>query len=113
MNVISAITDYLRSSKSELQKVSWQSRKDTIRYSSLVLGISLVVAVFFAGLDYGLNALATQLLALRAAAPAAATTNTNTNPTAPVVPGLYVTTGTGTFVPTDIKTEPTTPTPTP
>jgi preprotein translocase SecE subunit len=105
MNVFTAITDYLRSSKAELQKVSWPSKKDTIRYSSLVLGISLLVAVFFAGLDYGLNALTTQLLTLRTAAPAAATTDTTNQPTTPVVPGLDITTSSSdTFVPTDVKT---------
>lgn len=104
MNVFTAITDYLRSSKAELQKVSWPSKKDTIRYSSLVLGISLVVAVFFAGLDYGLNALVTQLLTLRTVTPAAATDTTN-QPTTPVVPGLDITTSSSdTFVPTDVQT---------
>lgn len=104
MNVISSITDYLRSSKSELQKVSWPSKKDTIRYSSLVLGISLVVAVFFAALDYGLGAVVNQLLSLRTATPAPVT-DTTTQPTTPVVPGLDITTSSGTFVPTDVQTQ--------
>ena len=103
MSVISAITEYLRSSKAELQKVSWPSRKDTIRYSSLVLGISIVVAVFFAGLDYGLNSLVTQLLTLRTAP--TQQTSTPTEPTTPVVPGLDVSTSSGTFIPSDIKTQ--------
>jgi preprotein translocase SecE subunit len=112
MNVITTITDYLRSSKAELQKVSWPSRKDTIRYSSLVLGISIVVAIFFAGLDYGLNALTTQLLTLRTAptqtAPAA-----SAEPVTPVVPGLDIENTSGEFKPSDIQTAPAAPTPTP
>lgn len=112
MNVISAITEYLRSSKAELQKVSWPSKKDTIRYSSLVLGISLVVAIFFAGLDYGLGRVVNQLLSLRTTT-AAPVTDTTNQPTTPVVPGLDVSTSSGTFVPSEVKTEPTTPTPTP
>ncbi|MEO5928100.1 MAG: preprotein translocase subunit SecE [Patescibacteria group bacterium] len=109
MNAITAVTDYLRSSKAELQKVSWPSRKDTIRYSSLVLGISLVVAIFFAGLDYGLNALTTQLLTLRVNAGTQAPASTTDQPvTTPVVPGLDITNDSGTFIPTDVKTEPTT-----
>jgi preprotein translocase subunit SecE len=52
---------YLRESKEELMKVTWPSRKDTMRYSIFVIGISLAVGAFFAGLDWilrlGLQAL--------------------------------------------------------
>lgn len=52
---------YLVESKQELAKVTWPSRKETIRYTVLVFGISLSVGVFFFVLDWlfnqGLNAL--------------------------------------------------------
>lgn len=54
MNVFSSIVDYLRSAKAELEKVSWPSKGDTLRYSGLVLSVSVVVAAFFASLDFGL-----------------------------------------------------------
>lgn len=95
------IMDYLRSSKTELEKVSWPSRKDTIRYSSLVLGVSVLVAIFFAGLDFGLNSLVTALLRGRA------TTQTQQPATSePVnpVPGLDISSTSGTFFPSDVNT---------
>jgi len=57
MNPLKALTNYLRSVKSELEKVSWPSRRDTIRYSALVIGISVVTAVIFASLDAGFSKL--------------------------------------------------------
>lgn len=68
MRIVSSIVNYLRSSKAELQKVTWPSRKDTIRYSALVLSVSVLVAVFFAALDYGLGTLVTVAFSGRQAA---------------------------------------------
>ncbi|MBM3204839.1 preprotein translocase subunit SecE [Candidatus Uhrbacteria bacterium] len=68
--------DYFRSAQAELKKVSWPSRKDTVRYSALVIAISLIVAVSFAALDQGFQ-IAVQGLLSRA--PLAA-------PTAPITP---------------------------
>ncbi|MFA5935893.1 MAG: preprotein translocase subunit SecE [Patescibacteria group bacterium] len=112
MNPVKALTDYLRSAKAELEKVTWPSRKDTIRYSSLVLGVSVLVAVFFAGLDFGLNRIVTLQLESRdgttqqqpVADPA---------PVTPVVPGLDIEPQSGDFRPSDVQVEPTTPTPQP
>lgn len=55
MKPLESLIDYLRSSKSELEKVSWPSREQTVRYSAMVLGVSIVIGLFFAGLDFGLN----------------------------------------------------------
>ena len=68
MRIVSSIVNYLRSSRAELQKVTWPSRKDTIRYSALVLSVSIVVAAFFAALDYGLGSLVTAAFSGRQAA---------------------------------------------
>jgi preprotein translocase subunit SecE len=68
MRIVSSIVNYLRSSRAELQKVTWPSRKDTIRYSALVLSVSVIVAVFFAALDYGLGTLVTVAFSSRQAA---------------------------------------------
>lgn len=46
---------YLRESKEELRKVVWPSRQTVIRDTIIVVSISLVMAVFFGGLDFGLN----------------------------------------------------------
>lgn len=54
-NPIKPVATYLRESKEELEKVSWPSRKDTVRYSALVIVAALAMGTFFAGLDWALN----------------------------------------------------------
>ena len=49
MNVL---TTFLKETKTELKKVSWPSRDDTIRYTLVVIGVSLVMMVFLGGLDF-------------------------------------------------------------
>ncbi len=55
------LVQYLRESKEELEKVAWPSRRDTVRYSLLVIGISVGLAAAIAGADwllsYGFNQL--------------------------------------------------------
>ena len=50
-NPIKATQDYLRSSWGEIKKVTWPTRETTIRYSAIVIVVSLAVAAFFARLD--------------------------------------------------------------
>ncbi len=57
MNLFAQLTEYLQSSRRELEAVRWPTREQTIRYSALVVGISVVFAAFFGLLDFGLNAL--------------------------------------------------------
>ena len=42
---------YLRDSYAELKKVNWPSKKETVRYTLIVIGISLSVALFLGALD--------------------------------------------------------------
>ncbi|MEK9155071.1 MAG: preprotein translocase subunit SecE [Patescibacteria group bacterium] len=49
------VVKYFREAKMELEKVSWPTRKDTIVYSSLVLGLSIATALFIGVLDLGLT----------------------------------------------------------
>ncbi len=46
------ITTFLREAKEELLKVNWPSRQQTINYTLIVIGISIVIAIFLGGLDY-------------------------------------------------------------
>jgi preprotein translocase subunit SecE len=62
MSIINKIVDYFVSAKNELSKVTWPSRQETIRYSALVIIISVGVAVFFGVLDVGLSNLVTTAL---------------------------------------------------
>jgi preprotein translocase subunit SecE len=63
-NIIQWLIQYAKDSKTELGKVTWPSKKDTIRYSVLVIAISLFVAFFFGGLDWILSTGLEQLYAL-------------------------------------------------
>jgi preprotein translocase SecE subunit len=79
-NPISSLNTYIRSAIAELQKVSWPSRQDTLRYSLLVVAVSAIMAGFFAAIDFGLGQATTYLLAKRNA-PAVTASSTQ-----PVVP---------------------------
>lgn len=46
------ILEFLKDAKVELTKVNWPTRKKTINYTIIVVGISLAVAIFLGGLDY-------------------------------------------------------------
>jgi preprotein translocase subunit SecE len=46
---------YLKESKEELKKVTWPSKKDTVRYSAIVIGVTVGLAAFFAVIDWALT----------------------------------------------------------
>jgi preprotein translocase subunit SecE len=48
---------FLKEVKSELGKVVWPSRRETLRISTAVVIISLIVAGFLGAVDYGLTKL--------------------------------------------------------
>ncbi|MFH1193873.1 MAG: preprotein translocase subunit SecE [bacterium] len=49
------IMKYFFESKSELKKVAWPTKSQTINYTILVIAISLGIAAFFGILDYFLS----------------------------------------------------------
>ena len=49
------LTQYIKESRDELKKVVWPSRKETTKYTLLVIGISLGVALFLGAADLGLT----------------------------------------------------------
>ncbi len=49
---INSITKYLRDSKEETKKISWPSKKDTLKYSAITLGLTILVAAMFGALDF-------------------------------------------------------------
>ncbi|MFH1078596.1 MAG: preprotein translocase subunit SecE [Patescibacteria group bacterium] len=108
MNFLNSIVQYLRSSRAELQKVTWPSRKETTRYSVLVLTVSIVVAIFFATLDFGLGKVVTAAIAKRDAMKAATAEQQVPTETAPVqtTPAFDITNESPTLVPTDVQTTP-------
>jgi len=46
------IINFIKEAKAELRKVNWPSKKQTVNYTLIVMGLSLIVAVFLGGLDY-------------------------------------------------------------
>ncbi len=46
------LVNYIQSSKTELKKVVWPTKKEITMYTLLVIGISLAVAAFLGALDY-------------------------------------------------------------
>lgn len=53
---------YLRESRAELQKVVWPTKRETLMYTGLVIGISVAVALFIAAIDYLLTLGVEQIL---------------------------------------------------
>jgi preprotein translocase subunit SecE len=53
--MINKIINYVKESKAELQKVVWPSKKETIKYTLLVIGVSLGVAAFFGIIDFAFS----------------------------------------------------------
>jgi len=55
MSVFTRLRDYFIGAYSEMRKVTWPTKKQTIQYSLFVIGMSLVMMVFFGALDFGLT----------------------------------------------------------
>ena len=46
MRFLNKIITFLKETRVELKKVNWPTRRETIKYTLIVLGVSLGVAVF-------------------------------------------------------------------
>ena len=53
---------FLRESKNELSKVKWPGREQTMKYSKMVIVVSISLAVFLGVLDYAFNLLIVKAL---------------------------------------------------
>ena len=51
MNLFTKITTFLKEVRLEMKKVNWPTRKETLRYTLIVIGVSIAVAVFLGGSD--------------------------------------------------------------
>jgi len=49
------IVNFLKDVKTELSKVNWPTRNQTIQYTLIVIGMSLAIAVFLGGVDFVLQ----------------------------------------------------------
>ncbi|MEK7189069.1 MAG: preprotein translocase subunit SecE [Patescibacteria group bacterium] len=60
---MNAIVQYLKNSRQELRKVTWPTTQQTVNSTALVIAVSVAIAAFLGGADYGLNKLLEYLLA--------------------------------------------------
>ncbi|MDO8264989.1 MAG: preprotein translocase subunit SecE [Candidatus Parcubacteria bacterium] len=58
------ISTFLKEVVLEIKKVTWPSRDQTIRYTLIVVGISVAVAIFLGGLDAIFNLLRQRLISI-------------------------------------------------
>lgn len=63
MTLVNSISTYFRGAIAEMKKVVWPTKQQTIRYSSVVIALSVGMAIFFGLLDYIFNYLLDLLLA--------------------------------------------------
>jgi preprotein translocase subunit SecE len=52
MNIINKLSSFLKEVRLEMKKVNWPTRKEAIKYTILIVGVSIAVAAFLGGLDY-------------------------------------------------------------
>jgi len=52
MSYLERIKNYFKEVKVEMSKVKWPTKNQTINYTIVVIGVSIVVAVFLGALDY-------------------------------------------------------------
>jgi len=50
--MFSKIVNFLKEVKTELKKVNWPTRQETLKYTLIVIGTSVAVAIFLGGLDF-------------------------------------------------------------
>ena len=52
MSYLNIFIDYIKGSRLELKKVNWPTRQDTMRFTVIVIALSLMVAAFLGALDF-------------------------------------------------------------
>jgi len=61
-SIANKITTFLKEVRLEMKKVNWPSRKETIQYTLIVIGVSVVVAIYLGGLDFLFSFLLNKLI---------------------------------------------------
>ncbi len=56
------VVNYVKEAKEELGKVVWPTRKELIRHTLIVIGVSLVVAAFLGVFDFIFNKILENLI---------------------------------------------------
>ncbi len=51
-NIPSKIVTFLKEVRLEMKKVNWPTRDETVKYTLIVIGVSVATAIFLGGLDF-------------------------------------------------------------
>jgi preprotein translocase subunit SecE len=65
MKISQKAISFLKEVRLETKKVNWPARNETIKYTLIVIGASLIVALFLGGIDFGLSFLLNKIIALK------------------------------------------------
>lgn len=52
MEIFDKTITFLKEVQLEMKKVNWPTRQETLNYTLLVVGISVVIAIFLGGIDF-------------------------------------------------------------
>ena len=52
MRILNKLILFLKEVRLEMKKVNWPNRKETVKYTLIIVGVSVAVAAFLGGLDY-------------------------------------------------------------
>lgn len=50
--IFNKIITFLKEVRLEIKKVNWPTKEETLRYTLIVIGVSVTVAIFLGGLDF-------------------------------------------------------------
>jgi len=59
------IVSFLKEVRLEMKKVNWPSRQETIKYTLIVIGVCLAVAIYLGGLDFLFTTLIEKFILLK------------------------------------------------
>ncbi len=62
MKFLTKIPTFLKEVKLEMKKVNWPNQQETIKYTLIVIGVSVVVAIFLGTLDFTFSTLLNKLI---------------------------------------------------
>ena len=66
-NLPQKIITFLKEVRLEMKKVNWPTRRETFRYTLIIIAVTVAVAAFLGGLDFIFNTLLTEFMKMRGA----------------------------------------------
>lgn len=62
MTQATAVFDFVKDARNELKKVVWPTRRQTLKLTAIVLGVSVSIALYIGLLDVAFTSLVNQLI---------------------------------------------------